>query len=148
MEETSVFEKIELQLDQSAKDFLKGAAKWAYFLSVIGYVWIGLLALSAFFTGVSRGTSTLSIGSLSGITEKGIVVIYLIVIIINFFPVYYLNRFAVTVKKAFKENDMVSLSDSFKYLKFHFKYIVVFITSFVLLYVLITVGVVIFVFAR
>ena len=38
MEENSVFEKFELQFDQTAKDFLRETAKWAYFLSIIGFV--------------------------------------------------------------------------------------------------------------
>lgn len=51
MEENSVFEKFELQLDQSAKDFLKETAKWAYFLSIVGFVGIGLIMLIAVFAG-------------------------------------------------------------------------------------------------
>ena len=47
MEETSAFEKFELQLDSTAKDFVKEIAKWAYFLSIIGFIGIGFLLLIA-----------------------------------------------------------------------------------------------------
>ena len=51
MEEYSEIEEFELQLNESAKGFLKEAAKWAYFLSILGYVGIGFIVLAAIFAG-------------------------------------------------------------------------------------------------
>ena len=51
MEETSVFEKFELHLSQSAKDFLRETAKWAYIVSIIGFIGIAFLVLMALFAG-------------------------------------------------------------------------------------------------
>ena len=51
MEETSVFEKFELHLDESAKEFLKETAKWAYFLSILGFIGVAIMAIIALFAG-------------------------------------------------------------------------------------------------
>ena len=126
MEETSVFEKFELQLDESAKDFLKETAKWAYFLSIIGYVGIGLLVLIAIFAGTFF---SLMSNSVPGMAAAGgsfgfmFSIIYLIMALLYFFPVYYLNKFASNAKKAFRDNDSEALTNSFQYLKSHYKFI-------------------------
>ncbi len=135
MEEKSIFEKFEMQFDESAKGFLKETAKWANVLSIIGFVGIGFMGLAAISGLLSSKITTLSVGPLNGITGKTIALIYLILIVIYFFPVYYLNKFAVNVKKAFRENDSSTLTESFKSLKSHFKYIAVFTISFIVLYV-------------
>ena len=44
-------EELGLQLNDSAKGFLKEIAKWAYFLSILGYVGVGFIVLVAFFAG-------------------------------------------------------------------------------------------------
>lgn len=43
MDEQSVIGNFEMKLNESAKDFLKETAKWAYFLSIIGYIGIGFI---------------------------------------------------------------------------------------------------------
>ena len=50
MEENNTFE-MEMQLTETAKGFLKEIAKWAYFLSIMGYVMIGFIVLAALFMG-------------------------------------------------------------------------------------------------
>ncbi|KAF2332824.1 hypothetical protein [Flavobacterium ginsenosidimutans] len=143
MEEKSIFEKFEMQFDESAKGFLKEAAKWANVLSIIGFVGIGFMGLAAISGFLSSKITTLRVGPLNGITGKDIALIYVILIVVYFFPVYYLNKFAVNVKKAFRENDSSMLTKSFKNLKSHFKYIAVFTISFIVLYVSIIIIVII-----
>lgn len=126
MEETSVFEKFELQLDESAKDFLKETAKWAYFLSIIGFIGIGLLVLIAIFAGTFF---SLMSNTVPGMAAAGgsfgfmFSIIYLIMALLYFFPVYFLNKFASNAKKAFRDNDSEALTNSFQYLKSHYKFI-------------------------
>lgn len=126
MEETSVFEKFELQLDESAKDFLKETAKWAYFLSIIGFVGIGLLVLIAIFAGTFFSLMSNSVPGMAAAGGSfGIMfsIIYLIMALLYFFPVYFLNKFASNAKKAFRDNDSEALTNSFGYLKSHYKFI-------------------------
>ena len=140
MEETSVFEKFELQLDQTAKDFLKETAKWAYFLSILGFVGIGLMVLIAVFAGTifsAMGNSMSGMGGLGSSFGALMGFVYVFIAAIYFFPVYYLYKFAVNTKRAFRENDSELLTSSLGYLKSHYKFIGIFMLAILALYGLI-----------
>ncbi|MWB94553.1 hypothetical protein GON26_09275 [Flavobacterium sp. GA093] len=140
MEETSVFEKFELQLNQSAKDFLKETAKWAYFLSIIGFVGIGFLIIAAIFAGAifsTLGNTVPAMGAMGGSFGLMISVFYILFAAIYFFPVYYLFKFASNAKTAFKDNDSEALTNSFEYLKSHYKFLGIFTISILVIYGLI-----------
>lgn len=137
MEETSVFEKFELHLEQSAKEFLRETAKWAYILSIMGFIGIGLMVILALFSGVLFST----LGNIPGMSGMGggsfgvfIGIFYFVIAAIYFFPVYYLNKFATNAKRAFRENDSAALTNSFEYLKSHYKFIGIFTLSIMILY--------------
>lgn len=127
MGEYSKVEEFELQLNESAKGFIKEAAKWAYFLSIMGYVGIGLIVLVAFFAGTIFATvGTMMPGGIGGLGSAfGIImtVVYLLLAALYFFPVYYLNKFASNAKSALQNNDTDSLATCFEYLKSHYKFI-------------------------
>ena len=126
MEEQSTIENFEMQLHQTAKEFLKETAKWAYFLSILGYVGIGFIIFAALFA--SKLFSAMenmpplmgAMGPSFGIVMS---VVYLIIAALYFFPVYYLNRFASYAKAAIKENNSEKLTVSLQYLKSHYKFI-------------------------
>jgi uncharacterized membrane protein len=142
MEETSVFEKFELHLEQSAKDFLKETSKWAYFLSILGFIGVGLMAIIALFAGTlfsTLGSTIPGMGAMGGSFGVLIGVFYFALAAIYFFPVYYLNKFATNAKRAFRENDSEALTNSFEYLKSHYKFIGIFTLSIMILYGLILV---------
>ena len=137
MEETSVFEKFELQLDQTAKEFLKETSKWAYFLAIMGFVGIGLIVIAAIFAGTifsTMGNTVPGMGAMGGSFGAIISVFYIVFAVIYFFPVYYLFKFASNAKAAFRENDSDALTASFGYLKSHYKFIGIFTVSILVLY--------------
>ncbi len=110
-----------LKLNNHAKEFLKEAAKWTKFLSIVGFIAIGLLVVVALFFGAI-------FSSLSGFGDAGlgggfITVIYLLVAVLYFFPVYYMYKFSVNMKSALRENDEDTLTKAFEYLKSHYKFI-------------------------
>jgi hypothetical protein len=140
MEENSVFEKFELQLNESAKGFLRETAKWAYFLSIVGFIGIGLLMIGAIFAGAFLATmgSVIPGASAMGSSFGAIIgVFYFILAAIYFFPVYYLFKFASNAKKAFRDNDTEALTNSLEYLKSHYKFIGIFMIAILVLYGLI-----------
>ncbi|MRX67855.1 hypothetical protein SAMN06265349_105230 [Flavobacterium resistens] len=140
MEETSVFEKFELHLDQSAKDFLKETAKWAYFLSILGFIGIGLFVVIAIFAGAifaSMGNTMAGVGVFAGSFGAIMSFFYLLIAAVYFFPVYYLFRFGSNAKRAFRENDSEALTSSLGYLKSHYKFIGILMVSMLVLYALI-----------
>lgn len=146
MEEHSVNENLEMKLNESAKDFLKETAKWAYFLSVLGYVGIGFIVLAGLFAGTlfsamgKMNPAMSSMGSSFGIVMT---VVYVLIGAIYFFPVYYLNKFASNAKMACATNDSEKLTLSFQYLKSHYKFIGIMTLVVFSLYILMIIGAVI-----
>ncbi|MDQ1167446.1 hypothetical protein [Flavobacterium sp. SORGH_AS_0622] len=133
MENASASEKIKLQFDESSLVFLKDAAKWAHVLSIIGFIsigYMGVFAIGILFSQLS--TTVIQYGG--DMVNVGMALAFLIISIIYFFTVYFLNRFAVNTKKALKENNTFALTNSFKNLKFLFKYIGIVIIGSVVLY--------------
>ncbi|TDD97388.1 hypothetical protein [Flavobacterium cellulosilyticum] len=149
--EESLIDNFELQLNESAKGFLKETAKWAYFLSILGFIGVGLMVVLAVFAGTIFGV----IGHMMpgmGMFGSGIGIVisifYLLIAALYFFPVYYLYKFASNAKKAFLNIDSELLSTSFKYLKSHYKFIGIMMISIMCLYGLIIVFAVIAAIAR
>jgi len=146
MEEETTFENFEMQLNESAKGFLKETAKWAYFLSILGYIGIGLIAMVAIFAGALFsfiGNMTQEMNGFGAIGGSFISGLYLMLAILYFFPVYYLNKFASNAKAALRNNDSELLTSSFEYLKSHYKFIGILAIVMMCMYALIIVGVII-----
>jgi hypothetical protein len=145
MEENTGLENFDLKLNETAIIFLKEIAKWAYFLSILGYIVIGFIVVGAVFA----STIFSAIGDLSevddGIETFGslggtfITILYLIIAAVYFFPVYYLNKFAVNIRWALKDKNSKQLSDSLEYLKSHYKFIGIMTVVVLALYLLIIV---------
>lgn len=146
MEEHSVIETFEMKLNESAKDFLKETAKWAYFLSILGYIGIGFIILAALFAGTlfsAMGKMNPAMGMMGSSFGMAMAVVYLLIAALYFFPVYYLNKFASNAKAALNTNDSETLTTSFRYLKSHYKFIGIMTLVVFSLYLLMFVGMII-----
>lgn len=114
-----------LQINSRAKEYIKETANWAQFLSIIGFIFIGLLIVFSFF-----------VGTIFSFLENEFIsfpfplflfsALYLAIAFLYFFPVYYLYKFSSGVKKAISLNDAVALETSLKNLKSHYKFIGIF----------------------
>ena len=146
MEEHSIIENFEIKLNESAKDFLKEAAKWAYFLSILGYIGIGFIVFAALFAGTlfsAMGKMNPAMGAMGSSFGMVMAVVYLLIAALYFFPVYYLNKFASNAKAAFTNNDSETLTTSFRYLKSHYKFIGIMMLVIFALYLLMFVGMIV-----
>lgn len=146
MEEYSEIGEFELQLNESAKGFLKETSKWAYFLSILGYIGIGFIVLAAVFAGALFafiGNLSREMNSFGAMGGSFISALYLMIAAFYFFPVYYLNKFATNAKIALRDNDSKLLADSFEYLKSHYKFMGIMALIILSFYALIMVFVVI-----
>ena len=140
MEEIQTTEETKMYLTEDSKSFLKETARWAYFLSIMGFILIALLIILALFMGAifaklaSLGGGVAALGVRSG---GFIMAIYLVSAVIYFFPVYYLYQFASKAKAAFATDNNEQLNASFEYLKSHYKFIGIFTLIFTIIYSLI-----------
>ena len=139
----------ELQVDHETTSYLSETAKWAKFLSIVGFVMCGLLLLAALFAGTLMSTIS-RIGG-SGAYESGLMAgsgiligaIYVAVGALYFLPCLYLYRFATKMQVALRQNDQVNLNRSLGSLKSCFKFVGVLTLIVLALYALIIVGAII-----
>ena len=125
----------QLTLTSASKKFLKETAKWAFFLSIIGFLLIFLMLILAVFA----NTIFSMVAMQPGIPENiGMImtITYLVLAVIYFFPVYYLIQFANKMKKAIATKNDETLAASFEMLKSHYKFLGVFTIITISLYIL------------
>lgn len=114
----------QLSLSDHAIGFLRETAKWANFLSIVGFIGIGLIVLGALFGGAFMASAASEFGG--GPLAAGgafFTIIYLLVAVLYFFPVYYLFKFAKNMKAALQAKDEETLTKGFEYMKSHYKFI-------------------------
>jgi hypothetical protein len=118
-----------LALGPEAISHLEETRKWAFFLSIIGFIGIGLMLLLALFINTFLSAMKESMPMIFPIEFLSL--LYVIIAAINFFPVLYLYRFSIKMKAAVHQNDQQSLNDSLKNMKLLFRFIG-FITAMIL----------------
>ncbi|SDR99888.1 hypothetical protein SAMN05216503_1643 [Polaribacter sp. KT25b] len=128
----------QLTINTEAKSFLKETAKWAFFLSIIGFIGIAFLVVLAIFSGVifSAIPQAKEVPFDLGLAMT---IVYLLFAVLYFFPVYYLMQFSNKMKKALATKDDTILADAFKVLKSHYKFIGVFTIIILSLYAMLIV---------
>lgn len=113
----------ELSLTSSAKDFLLQTAKWAKFLSIIGFVFIGLIVIAALFIGTFMGKLNTVADTGMGSGQSIFLTIYFIVIgLITIYPVLRLFQFSQKAKLAVETNNTLALEESFKRIRSVFRF--------------------------
>ena len=120
-----------MNVDQAGKSHLAEAARWAKFLSIMGFIGCGLVVLIGVFFGSFFRTFTTGLernspyGDMpdSGPYSAAMAFIYIIIALIYFFPCLFLFRFATKMKTALASNDQETLNVSFQNLKATFRFI-------------------------
>lgn len=114
-----------LSIDPVTRAHLSETAKWARFLSVVGFVLLGLFLLGgiavALFT--DRPFDTYNGNSAFSVFGVGMSFAFLFAGVIWFFPLLFLFRFASRMKAALNGNDQNALNTSFQNLKICFRYV-------------------------
>jgi hypothetical protein len=123
--QNAITELEQITLTSGAKKFLRETAKWGKFLSILGFIAIGLMLMGSFF--ISAFYNTIPQADMMPF-DLGIVVtlIYIVVALIYIFPIYYLYQFSVKMKEALISKDDAVLVTAFEMLKSHYKFIGVF----------------------
>ena len=90
-QDSSVFDNFELRLNENSKKFLRETAKWAFILSIIGFIVIGLFLLIAIFSFVmfsAVNTSNASLfGGAGGMSMEFVFIVYFVLAILYFFTI-------------------------------------------------------------
>jgi len=137
-EQKSQFDNFELQITSQAQSFLRETSKWVTFLSILGFIWVGLMVLLSVFFMVS-GQAFGQLGGAAGFSGVGLGVFYLIFSAVYFFPILYLFKFASNLKQALASNRTDKLTDAFENLKSHYKFVGILVIIGISLFVLLMV---------
>jgi hypothetical protein len=111
-----------IEIEQETLNQLNSARKWAMFLAIIGFIFLGLIVIigliaGTFLTAFSTGEMGL------GIPESLMFIPVLLLGAIYFFPVLFLFRFSKHTLHAIHNLDKLALHKAFKNLKAYFAYI-------------------------
>ena len=120
-----------LGVDNISRSHLSEAAKWARFLAICGFIFIGLMVVYGVVVSfvivnmastMSQFDTTASEKNLKNLMGIGMIIFYIICAVIAFFPYYFLLRFANKMKAALISNDQDALNGSFQNLKILYRY--------------------------
>ncbi|MBL4650118.1 MAG: hypothetical protein JKY03_10330 [Aureispira sp.] len=110
----------ELSITNESKSFLLTTCKWAKFLAIVGFVFLGFFVLIALFIGFS-GFPVQGMNDFDGMTYI-IMFVYFFLAGIYFFPTLYLYRFSNLVKQGIENNSTDLMTSGFENLKSCFKF--------------------------
>ena len=140
-----------LSLNDLAIAALRESAKWCLFLSIVGFIFIGLMVIIGAIMGVAMSAmpSNVAFSGAAGtnpiIAMKGYFgVLYILFALLYLVPVYYLYKYASGIKKATESGNTDVLTDALVNLKSHHKFLGIMTIVMIVVYILAFVGVIIF----
>ena len=110
----------DLHIDSVGYAHLHEAARWAKFLSIVGFIFSGFLLLASFFTGTLMTTLPVGYGMPVGL-GGAITVIYILVAAFMFYLSLQVYRFGIKTKIGLLNDDQQSLSAGLGNLKMIFR---------------------------
>lgn len=134
MEETkqNAAENNSLEFTGDSIRHIDEARKWSMFLAIFGFISVGLLVLASLTSGIV--VAFIGDSFISPAMGIGISILYLIMAVLYFFPVYYLFNFSGKAKQAVKSSDSKSLTESMHFLKAHYKFMGIMVIVMLALY--------------
>jgi len=135
-----------ITLNDFDKYYIHQTAKWTRLLSIMGFVGIGFLILFAIgmtaIGGLNTGNTAIALptGMLAGI--------YFLLAGVYFFPVFYLYKSSINMQEGVLNNNQERLTEGFKFLHFHFKFLGIMTITVISLYILLIIGAMLFTFMR
>jgi Family of unknown function (DUF5362) len=117
----------ELQIDQASQNYLSESARWARFLSIMGFIACGLMVLGgllfgSLFSSMMKNAEPETTAVAGGLFSSLYAASAILGAVLIFFPSLYLFRFSSKMRLATNNNDQSALTDSIKNLKSFFKF--------------------------
>lgn len=125
-----------IEIEQETLNHLNTTRKWAMFLAIIGFIFLGLIVIIGLIAGTFL--SAFSTGEKGlGIPESLMFIPVLIIGAIYFFPVMFLFRFSKHTSRAIQDLDKLALKKAIKNLKAFFAYLGILIIVVLTFYILV-----------
>jgi len=129
-------ETSKIEIEQETLNHLNTTRKWAMFLAIVGFIFLGLLIIigliaGTFLTAFSTGEKGL------GIPDSLMFIPVLLLIVLYFFPVLFLFRFSKHTSHAIRTFDKLEFHKAIKNLKAYFAYIGILIIIVLSIYIVV-----------
>jgi len=111
-----------IDVSSDSKSHLLGAAKWARFIAIAGFVFLGFFLLIFFATGSMFLTVGLSNFELDAMKSGAAILFVAFMSALIFFPNYYLYKFSSGIITAILSSSTIDLTNGLKNLKSVFKF--------------------------
>jgi hypothetical protein len=111
-----------IEIEQESLNHLNTTRKWAMFIAIIGFIFLGLIIIIGMIAGtfLSAFSSTSTTPEIPGYLMSAIV---LVLAVVYFFPIFFLFRFSKHTAHAVKTLNKMDLYKAIKNLKSYFVYI-------------------------
>jgi len=123
IKKNGITEESELVLSKASIGYLTETRKWTMFFSILGFIAIAFMILGAIIIGIIG----LFGGAFGGMNEAWIMgviaFVYLGFGLLYFFPVLYLLKFSINMRKAVELSDQNNLLKAFENLKSHYRFL-------------------------
>jgi hypothetical protein len=96
--------------------YLKVAAKWSVFLSILAFIGIGFMFLAGMAM-LSLGSFLSDFADFENMNLSVLGIFYLLITVLYFFPAFYLFQFGNKIKDAVVSNNQLHLDEGLKNLK-------------------------------
>jgi hypothetical protein len=130
MEQHTDVSLFNLSIDNTAKAHLNETARWARFLSIAGFIFLGLIIIAGivftmFLSKTMSGMTDSEYGGIGAIAGMGVgmAFFYILIAAVWFFPILYLYRFSNSLRKAVVSDDQQALNIAFQNLKICLRYV-------------------------
>ncbi|MGN6647379.1 MAG: hypothetical protein ACTHJT_12715 [Cytophaga sp.] len=106
------------------KEYLTETAKWGKFLSIVGFVGLGLLVILAFSIGlIFEQLGTAAVDQFGDFNPGvAVTIFYLLFALLWFFPVFYMFKFSTGILKTVPAMDITGIENALSNLKSLFKF--------------------------
>ena len=125
-----------IEIEQETLNHLDTTRKWAMFLAIVGFIFLGLLIIIGLIAGTFLTTFSTGEKGL-GIPESLMFIPVLLLIVLYFFPVLFLFRFSKHTSHAIRTFDKLEFHKAIKNLKAYFAYIGILIIIVLSIYIVV-----------
>jgi cellulose synthase/poly-beta-1,6-N-acetylglucosamine synthase-like glycosyltransferase len=115
-------EEKKIEIEQESIGHLNTIRKWSMFMSVLGFIMLGLLVIIGLIAGTFL-TAFNGGGRGAGLPESIIIIFFLLIAVIYFFPILFLFRFSKHTASAVETLSKEELYKAIKNLKSYFVYL-------------------------
>jgi len=111
-------------MDETAATYLAQTGKWSRFLSIIGFIFIGLMALGGFFGAAIMQSMGSAYAGEAMPAGMGIAfgLIYLVIAALYLYPTLALYRFSKLIRPALNNQDQQLFTEAMRHLRNVFKF--------------------------